>query len=164
MPPAAAKTDLERAYEALKVKQETYTALLDYYDGDQPIRYVSQRLADVFQIDGARFTENWTAVVVDSELERIRLREFDIADAAAPTAAPPSEGETLPENPAQARLNDLFAETELNLDAEDVHKVTLVTGEAFICAWKDEETGEIEAYYNDPRLCHVFYDPAHPRK
>ena len=38
----------------------------------------------------------------------------------------------------------------------------MVTSEAFIIAWKDDT--EIEVYYNDPRMCHIFYDTDNPKK
>lgn len=138
--------DLKRAYDTLTAKSVIYTTLWSYYDGNAPVPYVTNRLRDVFDKQDARFTENWAAVVVDSELERIRLNEFVTPDEATTKA-----------------LNDLFAETELKLDADDVHTASLVCGEAFVFVWKDEEYG-IEAYYNDPRLCHVFYQEDNPRR
>ena len=141
------KTDLERAYLALTEKQVRYTTLFEYYDGLHPLRYTSERLREVFGDREARFSQNWAAVVIDSELERIRLKEFTVA-----------KQEQLTQT-----LNDLFVDTELKLDADDVHKAALVCGEAFVFVWKDDETNAVEAYYNDPRLCHVFYDPHKPR-
>ncbi len=63
---------------------------------------------------------------------------------------------------ATERLSSILRETELLLDDETVHQAALVCSEAFVIAWRDEES--IEAYYNDPRLCHAFYDPDHPRQ
>lgn len=140
-------SDLDRAFATLKAKTELYTKLWDYYDGDHPLVYAAERLREVFQFRESRFSENWAAVVVDSELERIHLETFAIGTDAA----------------AADTLNDLFAETELSLDADDVHKAALVTGEAYVIAWKDDETDAVEAYYHDPRMTHVFYDPEHPR-
>lgn len=134
--------DLKRAYEALKNKQAAYATLWNYYDGEMVLKWSTQRLADVFG-ENARFIQNWGAVVIDTALDRIGLTGFDA--------------------PGGDSLNDLFAETELQLDARDVHKAALVCGESFVFVWKDED-GAIEAYYNDPRLCHVFYDAENPRE
>ena len=41
----ATETDLTRAYAALAAKSSTYEALWQYYDGDQPLVYSSNRLA-----------------------------------------------------------------------------------------------------------------------
>ena len=162
------RSDLQRAFETLTHKTQVFTALWNYYDGQQPLVYTSERLRDVFQRIDARFSENWCAVVVDSEHERIRLKEFTLPlpDAQAPAPVPLGMGQTpapLTENPVEQRLNELFTETELNLDADDVHLAALVCGESYVFVWKDDEFG-IEAYYHDPRMAHVFYDPEHPRQ
>lgn len=173
MPPAI--PDLQRAFDTLKAKSQHYATLWRYYDGDQPLVYAADRLREVFRGEQSRFSENWCAVVVDSEHERIQLKEFTLAapvsavPVAIPAAAngvpaasvvPPAEP---PVNPLAETLNDVFAETELNLDADDVHKAALVCGEAYVIVWKDADVG-IEAYYHDPGMCHVFYDPEHPRR
>lgn len=160
---AQTKTDLERAYDALTLKGALYSVLYAYYDGDAPVRYVTDRLREVFQDQFARFTQNWAAVVIDAELERLNLTEFDIATPEPIEAPLPGQPVSEPAvNPAQQRLNDLYVQTELKLDADDVHTDLLVTGEAFVFAWRNEVA--VEAYRNDPRLCHVFYDEENPRR
>ena len=59
-------------------------------------------------------------------------------------------------------LASLFESQQLAIEGYDTHKGALVTSEAFIVAWKEEEG--IEVYYNDPRMCHVFYDTDNPKK
>lgn len=163
-------SDLQRAFETLTAKSAVFTKLWNYYDGDQPLIYTNDRLREVFQNVDARFSENWCAVVVDSEAERIRLKEFSLPQLAPePAAAALPPGQAVPvtpkpaPNPFEQRLNDLFRETELNLDADDVHLAALVCGESYVFAWRDDEIG-IEAYYHDPRMAHIFYDPEHPRQ
>jgi len=166
-------SDLDVAYKMLQAKTQAYTTLWKYYDGDHPLVYSAERLREIFQNRESRFSQNWCAVVIESELERIHLKEFSIG-AEATTPAPPTDGATpsdlrsaapspSPSDTLATTLNDLFSQTELDLDASDVHKAALVTGEAYVCAWKDED-GNVEAYYHDPRMTHVFYDPEHPRQ
>ena len=143
----AETTDLARAYEALSGKQTTYSRLWDFYDGRQPLVYNSKRLQEVFNRLDARFTQNWCAVVVDAVVDRVNVARFTVAD----------------NEQASARLNDLWERTHMALDSDDAHLAALVTGEAYVMCWR-EEGGEVEAYYNDPRLCHLFYDPDHPRR
>ena len=119
------KTDLERAFDALTDKAPVYTALWNYYDGEAPIRYVTDRVKEVFQDKFARFSFNWAATVIDSEKDRIHLKQFSTANRAA-----------------QDRVNDLWQQTELDLDADDVTTAVLVCGEAFVFVWKNE-LGEI---------------------
>lgn len=143
----AQKSDLQKAYEALSAKQTAYTTLWNYYDGNHPLRYSTERLREIFHRLDVSFTQNWCAVVVDSVLDRLNLEHFNVAA----------------DEQATSVLNDLWRKTEMELDEEDVHLATLVTGEAFVIVWKNENN-EIEAYYNDPRLCHVFYDSENPRR
>lgn len=138
-------TDLELALKALTGKQADYDKFYAYYDGDQPLVYNAEKLREMFNGIDAKFTENWCGVVVDSALDRISLEGFSVADNEAATT----------------RLNQLFAATELVLDADDAHRASLVTGEAFVIVWKDDDG--LQAFYNDPRQCHVFYEPDNPR-
>jgi hypothetical protein len=138
---------LKQAYTALAAKQGKYDRLWSYYDGDQPIRYSAQRLQEVFRHLDAKFVQNWCSVVVDATLERIELLDIDVAG----------------DKTATETINALWQTTGMALDDNDVHLAALVAGEAFVIIWKDKD-GEVEAYYNDPRLCHVEYDPENPRE
>ena len=140
-------TDLERAYKALSDKQSGYNTLWNYYEGSQPLVYSTKRLREVFNNLSAHFSQNWCAVVVDSVLDRIHLARFTVAG----------------NEPATTLLNEVWEHTGMALDDGDVHKAALVCGEAFVIVWTDEDGG-VEAYYNDPRLCHLFYDPDHPKR
>jgi len=144
-------TDLEKAFTALQGKQTLYTTLWAYYDGDQPLVYSSERLRKVFTNLNAKFVQNWCAVVVDACMDRITLDGLQVAE----------------DDAATDLLAQTLQETGLDLDSFDAHLASLVTGEAFVIAWPetDEETKTtLTAYYNDPRLCHIQYDPANPRK
>lgn len=140
-------SDLKRAFEALQSKQKPYNQLWNYYDGLQPLVYSSNRLKEVFKSINARFRQNWCGVVVDSVVERLELKQFNIPN----------------NQPDTKTLNDWFTDSELALDADDVELCAIVTGEAFIIVWPGED-GELAAYYNDSRLVHVFYDAEDPRK
>ncbi len=139
--------DLKRAYESLWAKQQPYNLLWDYYDGDHPLRYSHKRLKEVFQGFNARFHENWAAVVVDSVIERITLRRFNIAD----------------QKDAETELNQLVDQTELLLDANDLHLAAIVCGESYLILWADE-LNKVQAFYHDPRNAHVFYNPENPKE
>lgn len=139
--------DAIRAYETISAKAEKYRDLWAYYDGEQKIKYSTERLRKVFQDINARFSENWCAVVIDSALDRINLKSFDVA-----------------KNPrATEQLNELWQKYDLGLEAVEIHRAAQVCGEGYAIAWKDDE-GETEAYCNDARQVHVFYDEDNPRK
>jgi hypothetical protein len=142
-------TDLERAYAALSGKRAEYDRLWRYYDGDQPLTYANERLREIFAGLGSNpvFTQNWAAVVIDACVERIHLDGLGASD----------EGQ-------DAVLERMWTQLQLDGEADDAHLAALVTGESFLVVWPDVETGEPDAYYNDPRLCHVFYDADNPRR
>lgn len=139
--------DVKMAYAALAGKKNLYDKYWNYYDGDQPLIYNRERLREIFTGLDARFTENWCSVVVDSVLERINLSNFAIAD----------------NDQATNRLNQIWTATEMNLDSDDAHLAALVTGEAYIIVWKDDGDDIPQAYYNDPRNVHIFYESNNPR-
>jgi hypothetical protein len=140
-------TDLARAWAALEAKARRYDTLWNYYDGQQPLRYSTQRLQAVFQQINVKFTENWCFAVVNAATDRINLTGFQVAD----------------NDQATERLAHLFTLSNLGLDSDDTHLAALVCGEGYVIVWKDEEAG-IQAYYNDPRLVHVQYDADNPRR
>lgn len=141
-------TDLDLAVATLLVKSHNFDRLFAYYEGRQPLVYSHDRLRDIFKHFDARFTQNWCAVVVDSIAERLTLQRIFVAENDAATD----------------RLDELLTSSELLLEADNVHLSVLVAGEAYVIAWPDEDTGEPEVYYHDPRAVHVFYDSAKPRR
>lgn len=140
------KTDLELAVEALRAKQEPYNGYWEYYRGEHPLVYSTERLREVFRGLAVNFVENWCSLVVHVPLERLVLERLDVA-------GDPDLSE---------RLHELWDRLDLNLDADDAHECLLVTGEAFVVGWFGGD-GEPEAWFNDSRLCHVFYDVENPR-
>jgi len=140
-------TDLELAYAYLAGKQERYNLLWRYYDGDHPLVYNASKLREIFRGIDATFNENWSAVVVNTVLDRIAIERFQIGDGRSDAASD--------------ALLALWRDTGLDLDAYDAHLCALVTGEAFIVCGEDE-AGQPEAYFNDSRLCHMVYDEARP--
>ena len=138
-------SDLSTAYDALSAKNLPYTVDWRYADGDHPLTYTNERLKEVFRTLDAKFTENWCRLVIDSTLERINLTGFELEE----------EG-------AESDLMALWSELDLAQDADEIHEAALVCGEAFLVCWPDAD-GQPSAYYNDPRLCHVVYDPENQR-
>lgn len=147
-------TDIELAYAYLVAKKPLYDKYFNYYDGYAPLVYSRERLREIFRQINARFTQNWCAVVIDSTLDRIQLRQFTIAQ---------GKGEQVRNEAAEETLRQLVEANELTLEADDVHLTALVSGESYIIAWPDEE-GTPQAYYNDPRLCHACYYADNPRR
>ena len=166
---ATTKTDLERAVEALKAKITPYTQLFAYYDGDQELKYNTQRLKEVFKNLTFDFTENWCSVVIDATANRVNLRSFLVKpeDEDKPRLARAIERMArrlgIKKPPAQEKINEIVDRNQTILESDVVHVVALVIGESFYHVWKNEE-GEAEGFYNDPRNMHLFYEEENPRK
>ena len=139
-------TDLEKAFIALKNKNQLYTTLFEYADGNQPLVYSTNRLKEAFNNINARFSQNWMSVVIDSALDRLTYNGW-----ATKTKA------------ITDKLQLTFEDYEITQDAYDIHRSASITRESFAIAWKNED-GEIEFNYNDPRLCHMFYKADNPKK
>jgi len=135
--------DRQLAYEAITAKYQDHTDCFNYYDGDQPIVFASTKLAEIFK-SSVKFTENWCSVVIDSVKERIELSGFQVPDG------------------AEESLDDIWNRNLLDLESDDLHEAALVTGEAYLIVQQSEDG--IDVFYNDPRLCHVFYESDNPRK
>ena len=142
----ADRKDLTAAFNAIRGKRKDLDTLFAYYRGPQPLKYSTAKLQELFQNINTHFELNWMQVVVDAVLDRLELEGFQVTGDEA----------------AGAKLTELFTNLHIDLEADDAHEASLATSQAYIIVWKDD--GETVAYYNDPRLCHVFYEDANPRK
>ena len=139
----AEKTDIQRAYEALSLKKKPYKILQDYYYGDQPLKYSTEKLKDAFDSPFVRFTQNWCAVVINAVLDRMTFKGWDIQDKALDEI-----------------VDEFYESSNIQKISSDIHLNALVTGESFVVF--DTLEDELTAFYNDSRLVHVFYDPNNP--
>lgn len=139
-------SDLEKAFKALQAKQGPYNKLFNYYEGDQPLSYMnSSRMEKIFKGLDGYFAQNWCSVVIDAVRDRINLKSIDVKGQAA------------------SAWKEIWEGSQLSLESDEVHEAELITGEAFVICWKNDD-GKMEAYFNDPRLCVMFYDPEYPRR
>jgi hypothetical protein len=138
-------TDLERAYKTINDKRPAYDARFAYYEGEAPLKFSTERLRHAFEAFDVYFAENWLGVVINSVLDRLTLKGFSVSDATA-----------------NAKLDEIFTRDTMQLTAYDTHEAGLVTSEAYVIAERDED-GVTTSYFNDPRMCHVFYRPDAPK-
>lgn len=137
--------DLKLAFDTIKVKRERLDLLWRYANGGQPMRYSTQRLAEAFNDINTHFELNWCSVIVDATLDRINLTGFDTR-----------------EKMVDERLKELFQNLHLDIESDKVHNAALAVQEGYLIVWKTD--GEIEAYYNDPRMCMIAYESEQPKK
>jgi hypothetical protein len=135
--------DFQAAFKTIRAKRPTLDLLNSYVEGGQPLRYSTRRLKEAFDKIDVRFEINWCSVVVDTTLDRLGLNGFDTEDKAA-----------------NDTLDEIFDKLHIDLEADKAHHAALSMTDAYIIVWKDGDN--IEVYYNDPRMVHVFYDSAHP--
>ncbi|RLD07702.1 MAG: hypothetical protein DRI32_00425 [Chloroflexi bacterium] len=138
--------DLEKAYKTLYAKRKSYKTLFDYYDGEQPLMYTNQRLREIFKNLDVYFAENWCAVVIDSTKDRVNLKEIQITK---------NKG-------AEKAWKEIWERSQLVLESDDVHEDAMIASESYVIAWTNG-SGQMEAYANNPRMCHLFYDAEFPR-
>lgn len=150
--------DVKLAVDTLTGKQSFYSEYFDYYRGRQPLRYAAERLREIFQSPQTTFVQNWCAVVVDAVLDRLNLARLTVAGSGADEAL-------------TAELERLWQAAHLDEDADAILRAALVTGESYVLAWRSappgeegDEDGGVEAYYHDPRLCHLWYEAERPRR
>ena len=146
VPTEQSKADMVAAFKMINGKRKNLDTLFSYLDGPQPLKYSTAKLAELFRNINARFEENLCSVVVDAVLDRIELEGFAVTG----------------NDEATKKLKEVFDKIHLDIEADEAHRASLGTSQAYIIVWKDD--GDTVAYYNDPRLCHVFYEDANPRK
>ena len=129
--------DLKRAFDALKAKLLGYDTAFAYASGNQPLQYSTQRLKDAFRDLTTSFSQNWVSVVLNSVLDRMKFIGWSVKDTTQ-----------------NDRLAEIFNSQQIAIEGYDADKGALVTSEAFIVAWKEEDG--IEVYYNDP-LCAIYF-------
>ena len=145
-------TDVKLAFDTIKRKLTYYDELHRYYAGFHPLRYSTKKLKEVFKSINTYFAENWLGVIVDAVIDRLVLNGFDISE----------------NDNASKTLNDLWRDFNIGLIAEDVHESTAIVSEGFIIAMNvidiETEQEELDIYFNDARMCHMFYYRDQPNK
>ena len=142
----AENTDVKLCLDALAAKKNERAKRWNYYDGEHPLVYASDKLNQVFR-QQVVFVQNWCEVIVNATLDRLKFRAFDCGT----------------NNVAKETLEKMWRNT-LRKQAQNVHKAVAVTGEGYVIAWPDKETSKPQAFYHDPRTAHVLYEDDDPTK
>lgn len=137
--------DIDRAFKTIGAKRAGIDLLYKYYNGPQPLKYSTQRLREAFDNLLAHFEINWASVVVDSTLDRLGITGFDAHNAGA-----------------NDKLSAMFDNIHIDVEAARAHEAALVATEGYIIAWKGDAGTEL--YFNDPRMCEVFFSSEHPKQ
>jgi hypothetical protein len=136
--------DIKPAVLAIAAKREEYAVLRDYYEGDHELKFSTDKIRKALGKIGIYFAENWLAVVVDAAVDRLSLKGFEVSDSPELTTL----------------LATFFKKARLGLVSTDVHEDATIVGESYFILGKVD--GKIQANFNAPELCHIFYESADP--
>lgn len=139
-------TVLQEYVAAVTTRAESYKEAEAYYDGRVAESFSSRQLQRVLQTTGHRGQQNYCRIVVDAVLNRLSIANV-VAD--KPTV--------------QKKINDIFEDNELGLEANEVHRRALEYGDCYALVWPDKD-GEWKISYNSPRTTALVYDPENPQK
>jgi len=138
-------TDLKVALDQIILKRDAYNRAEAYYEGTNPEVFLNQRWFRLFRGEGSDFRFNFSKTVVDSVLNRLEIKQVL---AGAPEA--------------EAFIDDIWEQTDLKLDMNEIHRNALVYGDCYAIVWPDS-TGQVAIDYNSPLNTVIIYDQENPR-
>ena len=136
------------AMDELGARLEQYDMYEDYYEGDHPLVFATEKWEEAFGEVFEEFSDNWCQVVVDAPAQRLEILGWESDDKGAAD-----------------RAEALWEDKYLALEAEEVHTQSFVKGDAFVMVWEGEENADDpELYYNDASNVQVHYDSRKKRR
>lgn len=139
-------TILTEYVSAIQKNAEHYRVAEAYYKGTNPETFASAKLAHIMRTTKQTTTHNYCRVIVDAVLNRL-----EVANIVCDTQK------------AQAKVNEVWENNELSLEAYEIHRNALAYGDSYALVWPDEN-GAVQISYNSPRTTALVYDPENPRK
>lgn len=140
------KTDLQFAKDKLMKDRTDIRQYREYYEGEQPLVYSIEKLAEIFgRSTLVTYIQNWCAVVVDSALDRISFGGWDSKSQAS-----------------NDKLDTFFKANDLKRVSRKIHEDAAVAGAGY--AIFDQTDFGLRLFRNDPMNVTVIYDEAEPDK
>lgn len=159
--------DLERLSRRLDGRARSLELLDRYYRGDQPLAYASAKFREAFGHLFGGFSDNFMALVVEAEAERLNVEGFRIGtggrrdddeepatddvdarqDPDATDASPgaPGDGSAEPDEDedetvrADEDARRIWQANELDAESSIAHTEMLVKGDAYTLVWPDPD-------------------------
>jgi hypothetical protein len=138
-------SDIKNAFEAITAKTEEYHRADAYYDGTNKEVFANQRWFRMFRYEGSDFRFNFSKTVVDSVLNRLEVAQVQTTSASA-----------------DAYINQIWEQTDLKIDMNEIHRKALVYGDCYAIVWPDMN-GQLAIDYNSPLHTTIVYDEENPR-
>jgi len=138
-------SDIKKALDAITDRRNHYLIAESYYEGLQPELFSNDSWLKMFRIDNKHFRFNFAKSVVDAVSNRL-----EIANILGVTEE------------ANAEINRIWEKNDLELDANEIHRYSLMYGDSYAIVWTDP-TGDITVDYNSPLTTIIIYDDENPR-
>jgi Phage portal protein, SPP1 Gp6-like len=138
--------NIRLALDYILTKKEGYNRAEMYYEGTQPEVFMNQRWFKLFQKNQSDFRFNFSKTVVDAVLNRVEIEQVETSSPAA-----------------DEYFKELLEQADIKLDINEIHRNTLIYGDAYAIVWPDEN-GKLAIDYNSPLTTVVVYDQENPRK
>lgn len=157
--------DLLHALDELDAVDDFYEECERFYEGDTAEVFASEVLRKLLEDTSGHFPFNFSGSVVRAVLDKLRLDAVTSPDDDAIDEGDDSRSASaVGEDTINGQLEALWQHNELGLEQVDVHRWTLVYGEAYVLVWPSGEPGEVDITYESPRQMRLFYDPENPRR
>jgi len=138
-------SDIKLALEHILTRRDSYKHAESYYEGHQPEVFLDQRWYRLFKNPSLDFRFNFSKTVVDSVLNRLEINQVLTTS-----------------TEAQAYIDQIWEQTDLKLDINEIHRNALVYGDCYAIVWPDAN-GNLAIDYNSPLTTVVIYDQENPR-
>jgi len=138
-------SDIKKAVDMIVNRKRHYEIAENYYEGLQPEVFSSDQWLKMFRIDNKHFRFNFAKTVVDAVSNRL-----EIANILGVTEE------------ANAEINRIWEKNDLELDANEIHRYSLMYGDSYAIVWTDAN-GEVTIDYNSPMSTVIIYDDENPR-
>jgi hypothetical protein len=138
-------SDIKRAIDMIVDRRNHYEIAENYYEGLQPEVFTHDSWLKMFRIDNKHFRFNFAKTVVDAVSNRL-----EIANILGVTEE------------ATAEINRIWEKNDLKLDANEIHRNSLMYGDSYGIVWTDAN-GEVTIDYNSPMTTVIIYDDENPR-
>jgi hypothetical protein len=138
-------TDIKKAFDHILAQRDSYVKAEAYYEGHQPEVFQSQRWNRVFRFEGSDFRFNFAKTVVDSVLNRLEINQVQATT-----------------SQANAFIDQIFDQTDIKIDINEIHRNALVYGDTYAIVWPDM-AGTVAIDYNSPLTTAIVYDQENPR-
>lgn len=139
-------SDLTYGLDALDQALPAYLEAERFYEGNANEVFTSKALQKALGGDSDKFNFNYAKIAVTSRLDRMEVASITSEDGTADEA-----------------LADMWSRNDMDQEVKDALEAALEYGDSYLIVGQDED-GQVEVFFNDPKNTRVFYQAENPRK